>query len=193
MLKRQGLGLMRAFLVLVGVSALCSVALGTRKGNASLDQRGHRHKHPGMTNISLLFSFNMCQELFYIWLDHTHNLKLHCDAFWNTIWLSPAKTRMVRDSTFFLMIFVHFKLTMIPSLSFYPLWSWDTLYFRVPTVHFRQLLDRDGTIQAVDQMLVWANSNVLSPLHFWIGIVLHSHFLVNNVISYSEHLPRRFG
>ncbi|XP_070833562.1 cadherin-11 [Chaetodon trifascialis] len=47
MLKRQGLGLMRAFLVLVGVSALCSVALGTQKGNTSLDQRGHRHRHSG--------------------------------------------------------------------------------------------------------------------------------------------------
>ncbi|GLD69642.1 cadherin-11, partial [Lates japonicus] len=47
MMKRQGLGLLRAFLVLVGVSALCSVALGTRKGNASLDQRSHRHRHPG--------------------------------------------------------------------------------------------------------------------------------------------------
>lgn len=48
MLKRQGLGLMRALLVLVGVSALCGVALGTRRENASLDHRGHRHRHSGM-------------------------------------------------------------------------------------------------------------------------------------------------
>ncbi|XP_063347214.1 cadherin-11 [Pelmatolapia mariae] len=51
MMKRQGLGLLRVFLVLLGVSALCSVALGTRKGNASLDQRGHRHRHPGHLSL----------------------------------------------------------------------------------------------------------------------------------------------
>ncbi|KAA8583500.1 hypothetical protein FQN60_014708 [Etheostoma spectabile] len=50
-MKRNGLGPLRAFLVLVGVSALCSVALGTRKGNASLDQRGHRHRHPGHLSL----------------------------------------------------------------------------------------------------------------------------------------------
>ncbi|XP_059215274.1 cadherin-11 [Centropristis striata] len=50
-MKRQGLGSLRAFLVLVGVSALCSVALGTRRGNASLDQRGHRHRHPGHLSL----------------------------------------------------------------------------------------------------------------------------------------------
>eukprot|EP00064_Thunnus_orientalis_P018370 superscaffoldBa00004213_g18469 len=46
-MKRQGLGLLRTFLVLLGVSALCSVASGTRKGNTSMDQRGHRHRHTG--------------------------------------------------------------------------------------------------------------------------------------------------
>ncbi|XP_071335991.1 cadherin-11 [Trachinotus anak] len=51
MMKRQGLGLLRTFLVLVGVSALCGVALGTRKGNVSLDQRSHRHRHPGHLSL----------------------------------------------------------------------------------------------------------------------------------------------
>uniref|UniRef100_A0A672YJD4 Cadherin domain-containing protein n=1 Tax=Sphaeramia orbicularis TaxID=375764 RepID=A0A672YJD4_9TELE len=50
-MRREGLGLLRAFLVLVGVSALCSVALGTRKGNTSLDQRSHRHRHPGHVSL----------------------------------------------------------------------------------------------------------------------------------------------
>lgn len=54
MLKRQGLGLMRALLVLVGISALCSVAVGTRRGNVSLDQRGHRHRHSGMAKAKRL-------------------------------------------------------------------------------------------------------------------------------------------
>uniref|UniRef100_A0A1A8SN03 Cadherin 11, osteoblast n=1 Tax=Nothobranchius rachovii TaxID=451742 RepID=A0A1A8SN03_9TELE len=49
--KRQGLGLLRALLVLLGVSVLCSVALGTRKGHASLDHRSHRHRHPGHLSL----------------------------------------------------------------------------------------------------------------------------------------------
>ncbi|KAM8851758.1 cadherin-11 isoform 1-T3 [Synchiropus picturatus] len=49
--KRQSLGLLRAVLVLVGVSALCSGALGSRRGNASLDQRSHRHRHPGHVSL----------------------------------------------------------------------------------------------------------------------------------------------
>uniref|UniRef100_A0A1A8E612 Cadherin-12 n=1 Tax=Nothobranchius kadleci TaxID=1051664 RepID=A0A1A8E612_NOTKA len=49
--KRQGLGLLRALLVLLGVSVLCSVALGTRKGHASLDHRSHRHRHPGYLSL----------------------------------------------------------------------------------------------------------------------------------------------
>ncbi|KAF0027794.1 hypothetical protein F2P81_020535 [Scophthalmus maximus] len=50
-MKRQGLGLLRALLVLLGVAALCSVALGTRKGNASVDERSHRHRHPGHLSL----------------------------------------------------------------------------------------------------------------------------------------------
>uniref|UniRef100_A0A674PHT2 Cadherin 11, type 2, OB-cadherin (osteoblast) n=1 Tax=Takifugu rubripes TaxID=31033 RepID=A0A674PHT2_TAKRU len=51
MLKRRGLGLTKAFLVLVGISALFGVAVGTRRGNGSLDQRSHlslhRHRQRG--------------------------------------------------------------------------------------------------------------------------------------------------
>lgn len=47
MTKQQGLGMLRAFLVLVGVSLLCNVAVGVQKGNDSLDQRGLRRRHQG--------------------------------------------------------------------------------------------------------------------------------------------------
>uniref|UniRef100_A0A3P8TBJ5 Cadherin 11, type 2, OB-cadherin (osteoblast) n=1 Tax=Amphiprion percula TaxID=161767 RepID=A0A3P8TBJ5_AMPPE len=51
--KLQGLGMIRAFLLLLllGMSALCSGATGTRRANTSLDQRGHRHKHPGHLSL----------------------------------------------------------------------------------------------------------------------------------------------
>ncbi|MED6264796.1 Cadherin-11 [Characodon lateralis] len=49
--KRQGFGLLRALLVLLGISVLCSVALGTRKGHASLDHRSQRHRHPGQLSL----------------------------------------------------------------------------------------------------------------------------------------------
>ncbi|TWW78426.1 Cadherin-11 Precursor [Takifugu flavidus] len=51
MLKRRGLGLTKAFLVLVGISALFGVAVGTRRGNGSLDQRSHRHRHSGHLSL----------------------------------------------------------------------------------------------------------------------------------------------
>ncbi|XP_047458072.1 cadherin-11 [Mugil cephalus] len=50
-MKRQGPGVLRAFLVLLGISALCSVAFGTKKGNASLDQKAHRNRHPGHLSL----------------------------------------------------------------------------------------------------------------------------------------------
>ncbi|KAK5882810.1 hypothetical protein CesoFtcFv8_021358 [Champsocephalus esox] len=49
--KRTGLGSLRVFLLLVGISALCSVALGTRRGNTALDHRGHRHRHSGHSSL----------------------------------------------------------------------------------------------------------------------------------------------
>lgn len=51
--KRQGFGLLRVLLVLLGVSVLCSVAVGTRKGHSTLDHRSHRHRHPGGTETQL--------------------------------------------------------------------------------------------------------------------------------------------
>lgn len=88
MLKQQGLGLMRALLVLVGVSALCSIAVGTRRGNVSLDQKGHRHRHSGiaMAKVFLIIQLsyttlsykdlqgcNMCHMhgVFCAWLHHS--------------------------------------------------------------------------------------------------------------------------
>lgn len=50
-MKRTGLGSLRVFLLLVGISALCSVALGTRRGNTALDHRGHRHRHAGHSSL----------------------------------------------------------------------------------------------------------------------------------------------
>lgn len=55
-LKRRGLGLTKAFLVLVGVSALFSVAVGTRRGGGSLDQRSHRHRHSGRIEETRFFT-----------------------------------------------------------------------------------------------------------------------------------------
>ncbi|XP_056147258.1 cadherin-11 isoform X2 [Lampris incognitus] len=49
--KRDGLGTLRAFLVFVGVSALCSTAAGALSLTAPLDKRGHRHRHlPGRSH-----------------------------------------------------------------------------------------------------------------------------------------------
>lgn len=107
MLKRQGLGLMRVFLVLVGVSALCSVALGTRKGNAALDQRSHRHRHPGMIHLSYYHLSNL-MHLYLIQLllllaipwrhpsvtDHRMLLlateQPHCNKGWVPCWKKTA-------------------------------------------------------------------------------------------------------
>lgn len=48
--KRGAQGLLRAFLLLLGVSGLCSIASGTRRG-ASLDHRAHSHRHPGHKSL----------------------------------------------------------------------------------------------------------------------------------------------
>ncbi|XP_029926718.1 cadherin-11 [Myripristis murdjan] len=48
-MKREGLGLLRAFLLFVGVSALCSVVAGARSRN--VEQKGHRHRHPGHLSL----------------------------------------------------------------------------------------------------------------------------------------------
>ncbi|XP_028324188.1 cadherin-11 [Gouania willdenowi] len=50
-MTRHGLGLLTAFLVLLGVSALCSAALGIQRGSGALEQRGHRHRHPGHMSL----------------------------------------------------------------------------------------------------------------------------------------------
>ncbi|CAB1413548.1 unnamed protein product [Pleuronectes platessa] len=65
-MKRQGLGLLRALLVLLGVCALCSVAFGTRRGNAALDQRSRRHRNPGLdkrNKVSSSCGFNIIMSL----------------------------------------------------------------------------------------------------------------------------------
>lgn len=48
MMKRRGAAPLRAFLVLLGLSALCGVALGIRKGDTSLEQRGLKYRFPDL-------------------------------------------------------------------------------------------------------------------------------------------------
>lgn len=90
MLKQRGLGLMKAFLVLVGISALFGVAVGTRRGNGSLDQRSHRHRHSGMTEVfccyTLILTHNVYEQTTPAWPPHLLLLvwpynKITCSVF----------------------------------------------------------------------------------------------------------------
>ncbi|RVE63325.1 hypothetical protein OJAV_G00154040 [Oryzias javanicus] len=49
MIKQQGCGFLRVLLLLLGVSVVCTVALGT--GSHRLDHRNHKHRHPGHSSL----------------------------------------------------------------------------------------------------------------------------------------------
>lgn len=89
---------------------------------------------------------------FCIWVIHTHNLKPYL---WCFLKYSFTFTGQNTDAHLF-MVFEHLNETM----SHFVL-SWQFIIW--------QLLYRDITIQAVNQMLTWANFNVPFHVHLQIG------------------------